>query len=535
MEFVPNLSGTLIRLEEDENSRFRFEIWFDYTKKVMNLIREGAMLAVPNFASQGQRQHLSILEVVTILPMHYALGDDARGFPGFIVEAAKSVVNDWEEQLEEATEDTTKIRCIAIPTNFEVVYSSNPMDQSTLQEESNIPMLGATARLLDTQSTEYVANYGIRVDENVLSAGCLIRDSNVSIKVRVDELVRTHFGIFGFTGAGKSNLLSTLISKIITETDQAEKIKVCFFDLMGEYAVLLIDQLLNPKIDAHLICLGDRTLPKPVFDYINRDPLSETTGRIAAVKSFSRYTLLPKALKSQAAAVETALGSMLDKGCVKVFSTDENMTFYRLFFNSEHSVIKAKKRQTTKSDQRYSLLKTWMDKHGGPTTKIDQAMAIKALESIKQEASEGTLKEFAEDVAKAVAWLERASLEDQVILNCSIAFDEIIRLLNNKQKSCLLIFNSHDPDELRTFAKDLGEAIYENRRRSGEFEPSVSVIFDEADEFSRRTRKARISHPQISLRRLHAGVASLDLALESQPSALDISIQASWRSLIHTL
>ena len=169
MNFVPNLTGTLIRLEEDESSRFRFEIWFDYTKQAMNLIREGAMLAVPNFASNNYEQHLSILEVVSILPMHYALGDDPRGYPGFVVEAARSAVNDWEEQETEATEDVTKIRCIAIPTNFELVQSARPTNGNpNLQEESNLPMVGASVRVLDTAFTEFVVNYGIRGDENTL-------------------------------------------------------------------------------------------------------------------------------------------------------------------------------------------------------------------------------------------------------------------------------------------------------------------------------------------------------------------------------
>src|SRR5690349_17196862 len=100
--------GNLVRIEEDENARFRFEIWFDYTRQAINLVREGAMLAVPNFASSQLEQRLSILEVVTILPMHYGLGEDTRGFPGFVIEAAKSAANDWEAQESEATEDTTK-------------------------------------------------------------------------------------------------------------------------------------------------------------------------------------------------------------------------------------------------------------------------------------------------------------------------------------------------------------------------------------------------------------------------------------------
>jgi DNA helicase HerA-like ATPase len=45
------------------------------------------------------------------------------------------------------------------------------------------------------------------------------------------------------------------------------------------------------------------------------------------------------------------------------------------------------------------------------------------------------------------------------------------------------VIQSADPDELRAFASNLGNAIYESRRRSGQITPLVSFIFDEADEF----------------------------------------------------
>ena len=46
-----DMIGTLMRLDEDPQSRFSFEIWFAYTKKGMNEIREGTLVAVPNFAT----------------------------------------------------------------------------------------------------------------------------------------------------------------------------------------------------------------------------------------------------------------------------------------------------------------------------------------------------------------------------------------------------------------------------------------------------------------------------------------------------
>jgi len=39
-------TGVLMKIEEDEHSRYRFEVWFEYTRRAMNEIREGTMLAV---------------------------------------------------------------------------------------------------------------------------------------------------------------------------------------------------------------------------------------------------------------------------------------------------------------------------------------------------------------------------------------------------------------------------------------------------------------------------------------------------------
>jgi uncharacterized protein len=484
MDFVSNLSGTLVRLEEDENSRFRYEIWFDYTRQAINQIREGAMLGVPNFASTGPEQHISILELVTVLPMHYALSDgrDLKGFPGFVVEAAKSIVNDWEEQESESTEDTTKIRCIAIPTNLEVVQSGSSIGgPPELKEESNLPMLGSAVRVFDTEFTNFIANNGIGDTENTFIAGNLIRDENVRIKVRIEDLLKTHFGIFGFTGAGKSNLTSTLLSQVLSET--SETVKLLFFDLMGEYTTLLIDQLLNPKLDSYLVCLGTKTLPEPVFRYINADPGASLDD---ALRSFARYTLLPKALKGKTDLMTKAYRRLLVSKRIKVFSEVENLTLGFCFFdkNSPCNPTKSKSRQAAKFGQRVQLLKEFAGRNGGTSKNIDKTNAKLILDNLTADTQVGgPLAEFAEDMKGTIEYLQKALPELEKQLNCSISLKEIVGQLNDKERSGLLVFNAHNPNELRTFSHKLGSDAYESRRRSGEIEPMCSFIFDEADEF----------------------------------------------------
>jgi len=258
--FVPDMEGTLMELAEAPETRYRYVVWFDYTRRAINEIQDGTLLAVPNFAGDHSTRRYSVLEVATVLPTHYALQGSTGGYPGFVVEAARSAAQDWEIQDTEATEDTTKIRLVAIPTNLEIVepLSGEPM----IGPESNIAMVGARVRILDSDYANRIANHGIdrERETNLTVIGTMARDDQVEILLRIEELYRTHFAIFGFTGVGKSNLLSTIVAKVLD--DATEPLKLVFFDLMSEYTVLLLDQLLSDRVSGRILTLGRHTLPE---------------------------------------------------------------------------------------------------------------------------------------------------------------------------------------------------------------------------------------------------------------------------------
>ncbi len=483
--WVPNRAGRLMRMQEDELSRYQFEIWFEYTRRAMNEIREGAMLAVRNFSSDARVARYSVLEVTGLKPIHYALGEEPRGFPGFVMEAARSASQDWIEQDSDSYEDTTIIRCTAIPTNLEIVeYLDGRME---FQNESNIPMIGEEARLLSTEVTEQVVNRDLDLEnEDLMLLGTLTRDENVRVFLRFEEFVKVHFGIFGFTGAGKSNLLSTLISKILSK--ESEPIKVVLFDLMSEYTGLLIDQLLRVE-QAYLVCLGKNTLPEPVFRYINGD-----TGRPSredAARLFARYALLPKALKPYQKKMEAVLAALMDAGKVRVFSHEENMSVYELFFGDhERAPHRRKKRLDALFNQRRELIKQVV-KESGLSDKWKQVITASLAQKLKNSLEEALKKKehskFKEgDFAGVLEFLEKTIARAGATLQCGISDNEILRILNDENKPALFIINSHDPHELRNFAHRLGEKAYENRRQTGRIFPLVSFIFDEADEFVRQ-------------------------------------------------
>lgn len=45
-----SVEGRLMLAQPDERTRFKFRLWFDYTRELMNEIKEGDLIAVPNFA-----------------------------------------------------------------------------------------------------------------------------------------------------------------------------------------------------------------------------------------------------------------------------------------------------------------------------------------------------------------------------------------------------------------------------------------------------------------------------------------------------
>jgi hypothetical protein len=479
--FVKSMEGTLMELAESAETRYRFVVWFDYTRQAINEIQEGTLLAVPNFGGNGDIHRYSVLEVATILPTHYALQGGTGGFPGFVVEAARSAAEDWESQDNEATEDTTKIRVVAIPTNLEIVEPAN--GPPSVGQETNIPMVGSRVRILDTKYTNLIANNGIDKEHetNLTVIGTMIRDSEVEILLRIEELYRTHFAIFGFTGVGKSNLLSTVVAKVMT--DATEPLKLVFFDLMSEYTALLVDQLLDPNINGHILTIGRNTLPEGLYKHINHQPGAPDLND--AARQLVRYTLLPKALQKDKPKVAYAIRDLIAESKLHVFADAQSLSVFELFFSPQTPWGKERRGANIakRTDLAKTVLRAVMKGRDYKQTTFDPELAKSIRKGVEDAlAHEGT---FAEDYAPILSKLEELERTSGETLAAGVTLDEMVADLNDRSHKSLWVIQSHNPHELRSFSKRLGDAVYEKRRQDGLIDPLVSFIFDEADEFVR--------------------------------------------------
>lgn len=476
--FVRDLTGILMKIEEDSTTRYRYELWFDYTRKAINTILEGAMLAVPNFGGNDHETHYSILEVTGILPMHYALGSDVTGYPGFVVEAARNAGQDWVTQDQVSTEDTTKIKCIAIPTNLEIVEKSFSHDgaKPIIKEESNLPMVGHEAHLLDTVMTEKVANLSLDLEhENVIQIGTLVRDENVRAYLRVEDLIKVHFGIFGFTGAGKSNLVSTLVRELLTES--TEPIKVMIFDLMSEYTGLLIDLLTT--VPALIINLGVQTVPESLLDY-HENP-TKSTLQVAA-EQYLQSTLLPKGIKRSQKELLGPMIKLIQRGGIRIYQPRQKF-IGELVEEAKVEVLKGNLGNAVQPLRKF--LQEMISKYSQSIAdNVGITQALSDIENFEQTTT-GLPKTALTNLDNLRDLLKATESSGSRIIPARVqaTIPQIIKALNDSKGNTLLLFQAHDPNMLREFAAMLTNIAYEARRKTGQITPLVSFIFDEADEF----------------------------------------------------
>ncbi|MDI9395424.1 MAG: ATP-binding protein [Euryarchaeota archaeon] len=467
-------------MEPDPRTTYKHTIWFNYTRNQMISIKEGDLIAVPNFNSTADTTVYSILEVTSTMPVHYALGSNAadmRGYPGYVMEAAANLPSDWIDQEDDSFEDTTKIICTAVPIYREFVDEGTNINNLRITAETSLPMVGGEVRLLSPEFTERVFNNGIDSrKENVMEIGNLLRDEKVKIYTRIDELIKVHFGLFGFTGVGKSNFLSNFIYNIFENSN--ETVKIVLFDLMDEYTGLLIDKILDKNINSNIICIGERTLTRPVFEYINSK--SETKLEEAA-DSLLKNLLVPKGMKRYKDLYLPFLETLLKNNKVKLVESSIDRSFGQ-FLLEVHDKVYDKDTTARIEIELDKILKNSKKKYEDEKLTDEVARTIiNYLSEISKVQDEFVRKR----ISKLIHYLEEVIDSDRPEVNpdSKISITQMIHDLNNEEKSSLYIILSHDPNALRSFSRKLGYQIYESRRGNGKITPINSFIFDEADEF----------------------------------------------------
>ena len=480
-----------MEVRKSNQTRFEFTVWFPFTLSSMRTIREGSLIAVKNFSSDDRMEHYSIMRITSVLPTHYALGMGLNGYPGFVEEAAINASKDWSQ--EKPIEDTTKIVCDAIPSMFEI-RRPNPLgsehEEPEMVPESNIPMPGEKVSMLDADWTARIINHDLqRLQDQTITLGSLANSDGVDIMVLWDSLIRTHFGVFAYTNAGKSNLLSTTISKIF---EKADDVKIVIYDLMGEYGALLIDVLYNNP-NVCIVYLSTQAMPDSVLRFwkgqkdtaygtleIPTEGYVEAQANndlILAARDIVNTTVLPKALKGWQSKLYKPVQEILRNGKIKVLIPDEPLD------RIVREVIDGASRRSTALTTFVESLQ--IDRLNQPATVGNIESLLSQVEGYEiRGQSIATVSEIKNSLLAVLREnRDKLKVAEKIDPQFIIKMQDMLDSLNLDGGKSLYILQDSNDERVRQISQELGRKMLGARRRAGRISPLVSFIYDEADQF----------------------------------------------------
>ncbi|WP_457557928.1 ATP-binding protein [Candidatus Harpocratesius sp.] len=524
-----NAYGRLMQIQDLPDGSMVYEVWFDYCQKLYNQINVGSFLAIKNFTigEKADYIHYSILKIVKKMPKHYAMLENLqKGYPAFSEEAARSIRDSFTDQVYRSDEDLSKIVVTAVSTNYEFIYHDNlkTINDFEVILESNIPIYGEEAKVLSPEAVQIIINknFSIHTPE-IVSIGTLKENKNIQILIDIEKALKTHFGIFGFTGVGKSNLMSTFIAKIFEKKEHCHKI--LFFDLMDEYLGLLLDLFFKENLNCNYVYIDHKDLSREEREYFSNP--TKWSDHIA--EQIYQQMVLPRDIKlhdQYAEDIKKMIKAMYLSKKVKVLGNVETVKEwftnkmasvptkiqkkFLLYSELEKLLINRKinlNAQITEeirkkiipilenppfhskaSSRQRGKQNTSGTTHSGRQSTINGRLAP-SLKSSNISTSFTLPKDFEKDSWNQYRQQLISIIKREQIVNYSnygefvISKEQIINDTDEKLKSSLYIFSANRDTKLRQFLNEIGLEIYEHRKEEGKISPITSLIFDEADSF----------------------------------------------------
>ncbi|MGI9011271.1 MAG: ATP-binding protein [Nitrososphaeraceae archaeon] len=471
------------------SAKYDCRIKVEYHKEIMSLLEEGMIIAVKNFKSKFNNQQtitncFSLFVISRIWPDHYGMRglSDSTYYP-MQFEVIEQSVEDW------ATDDksTMMIQISAIPINYDLLvnYTDDGEIKCEYVKGFSYPIIGDTVFLLNAKTVSQMYNQKVmkKMNWDANNNNCTNSEGpelgiikmfdnspeKIPIYVHLDNLVRYHFGIFAFTGGGKSNLLSNLLRKILLHTKDT---KILLFDISCEYPFLLADLFADTSIESKII------LERPVNDaeqfYVSvvkpREFEEDERAKKVLVKVFERgiatHFVKPSSVTPTCKEILKELEDLKNESTGKPHYLDAINQIYTKLFEC-----------MTQNNLNES---SFIDEN------FVQILSISAIETMK------TFK--VSDKAGLYAWASsrdtlRGRLQQKKNYDKSnikndydgVTIDQIIKILEgNTRLTCISI---SDPYTIKDIAITLSRELLYKRKRQFKVRPYILFVFDEAQEF----------------------------------------------------
>ncbi|MBS7659712.1 ATP-binding protein [Candidatus Bathyarchaeota archaeon] len=458
-------------------ARYNCRIKVEYQKDLMGLLEEGMLLAARNFkqAVFGEERY-TLMEISRVWPEHYGLkGLSDHGYYPMQFEIIEQSESDW------LTDDkaTMMIQIDAIPINYDLVITKD--DDFRFIKGFSYPVVGSPVYILNSEminrmyNRNIVEKMGIDPSKTVEDARLdprigiikMFQASNTIIPIYVDfeKLVRYHFGVFAFTGGGKSNLMSNILRKILLHT---RDVKVVVFDISCEYVFLLIDLLADEKIPAKVIL----------------------ENRIESLDQFFNSVVKPREYESDER-IKYGLKKIMDQNKVAFYTRPKRKIPTYAEFLEE--LIEQRKNCVEKPhylnaiDKIYDAALEYIEEH---RLSENQEVCEEFISYISDVAVQ-TIEEFkVHEKSGLYGWattrlaildLIRRRQEDEKREAGGLTTEKIRELLEDETR--LICISISDPTTIKELVISLTQDLLIRRKRRFQVKPYILLVFDEAQEF----------------------------------------------------
>ena len=257
-----DIKGFLFYNEMALDGTERSKMIFDFTKETLYKLREGDLVAVESFTNLAPHEGgkcYTLLEILRLSPTHITIDRLKKyKFMGAVREFLKESTKDFEEDDTRLIRDHVYIEASAAPTGY-MMKVSDENDVEFVQEPSK-PILGRDVGVLKAKVLKQLINKGIVEGAAIGKLFSNFEEKRIPVLIRPRRMITHHYSIFGFTGSGKSNFNSIIISRLL----ERPKLKIIVFDLLDEYTDLLIDKIISNGF----VVIDERDVPESVINYL---------------------------------------------------------------------------------------------------------------------------------------------------------------------------------------------------------------------------------------------------------------------------
>jgi DNA helicase HerA-like ATPase len=406
----------------------------------------------PNFIAverQGGDGGYVIFEVVGVNPIHFQMLGMDISMPTVLRREYLDTINEsWGKSQE------TWIDMAAVPT----WYSMKEEDGGAKFERSRmLPLAGAKVHLLSKKTVEEFLCF-----PKGEVVGTML-GFELPLTISLENLIRYHAGVFGFTGAGKSNLTSVLLRKVMkSKTD----ITTVVFDVSGEYATHLIDLLeedgrilsYEPMEDQEQV-YNSQVIPESLEGSVSDRAIQSIFSGLLSKKLVQKLSMGAGTSSLDLAALEELLVSTAEDG------------------KSGAVVAKiALESLTTKFFRKMKL------QRNAKLSELDDAAKVellKLLDEIKTKVNDRTSL-FSE--INAISEYVETATGDAVGVETELTPERLAWELVKEEAPRLNVLYLPDPAQARAIASRLIDRLLYLRKRHGS-KRKILIVLDEAQEY----------------------------------------------------